>query len=103
MSPAPGSRDAARPTIFKVLFPGLVAAVTALLFFGYWSLHREPDGATPSRQQVDAKEKSAAWDAVDLCRARAKALPAGSVEARTAQDACQLMQTQYEQTYRLTP
>ena len=103
MSPAPGSHDAARPTIFKVIFPGLVAAVTALLFFGYWSLHREPVGATPSRLQADAQEKSAAKDAVELCWGRAKALPSGSGEAQITQDACQQMQVQYEQSYRLTP
>lgn len=100
---SPGSRDAARPTIFKVLFPGLVAAVTALLIFGYWSLHREPVGATPSRLQVDAQAKSAAKDTVELCWGRARALPSGSGEAQIAQDACLQMQTQYEQTYRLTP
>jgi hypothetical protein len=103
VSPAPGSRDAARPTIFKVIFPGLVAVVTGLLFFGYWSLHREPVGATPSRLQVEAQEKSAAKDAVELCWGRAKALPSGSVEAQIARDACQQMQAQYEQTYRLAP
>lgn len=103
MSPAPGSRDAARPTIFNVLFPGLVAAVTALLFFGYWSLHREPVGATPSRRQVDAQAKSAAKDAVELCWRRAKALPSGSGEAQITRDGCQQMQAQYEQTYRLAP
>ena len=103
MSPAPGNRDSARPTIFKVIFPGLVAAVTARLFFGYWSLHREPVGATLSRLQVDAQEKSAAKDAVELCLDRAKALPSGSGEAQIARDACQQMQAQYEQTYRLAP
>lgn len=103
MSPAPGSRDAARSTIFKIIFPGLVAAVTALLFFGYWSLHREPVGATPSRLQVDAQEKSAAKDAVQLCWGRTKTLPSGSGEAQIARDACQQMQAQYEQTYRLAP
>lgn len=103
MSAAPGSRDAARPTIFKVIFPGLVAAVTALLFFGYWSLHREPDGAMLSRQQADAQEQAVAKDAVEACRGRAGALPAGSDEARIAQLACERMQAQYEQTYRLAP
>jgi hypothetical protein len=103
VSPVPGSRDAAQPTIFKIIFPGLVAAVTALLFFGYWSLHRETVGATPSRLQVDAQEKSASKDAVELCWDRAKALPSGSGEAQIARDACQQMQVQYEQTYRLTP
>ncbi|WP_076569853.1 hypothetical protein [Janthinobacterium sp. TND4EL3] len=103
MSPTPGSHDLARPTIFKVIVPGLVAAVTVLLFFGYWSLHSEPDGAAPSRQQVEAQEKAAAKDAIELCQGRAKALPAGSGEAQIAQDACQQMQAQYEQTYRLTP
>lgn len=103
MNPAPGNRDAARPTIFKVIFPGLVAAVTALLFFGYWSLHSEPTGAAPSRLQVDAQEKSAAKDAIHLCWDRAKALPTGSGEAQIVQNACQQMQVHYEQTYRLTP
>ncbi|MGV8869308.1 MAG: hypothetical protein ACOH2S_20505 [Janthinobacterium svalbardensis] len=103
MSLGPANSHAARPTIFKVIFPGIVAAATALLFFGYWSLHREPVGATPSRLQVDAQEKSAAKDAVELCWGRAKALPSGSGEAQIARDACQQMQAQYEQTYRLAP
>lgn len=87
----------------KILFPAAATAVIVLLLFVYGSVHREPEGAAPSHQQVVAQEKSAAKDAVELCWGRAKALPSGSGEAQIAQDACQQMQVQYEQTYRLTP
>lgn len=103
MSKAPGRNPAEGGVLQKVLFPAAAAAVIALLFFVYGSVHREPEEAAPSQQQVVAQEKSAANDAVELCRSRATALPAGSSEAKIAQDACQLMQVQYEQTFRLTP
>ncbi|WP_338678957.1 hypothetical protein OPV09_17660 [Janthinobacterium sp. TB1-E2] len=103
MSNPPGRNPTKGGALQQVLFPGGAAALVALLFFVYGSVHREPEGAVPSQQQVVAQEKSAAKDAVELCRSRATALPAGSSEAKIAQDACQLMQTQYEQTYRLTP
>ena len=103
MSNPPGRNPTEGGALQKVLFPGVAAALVALLFFVYGSVHREPEGAVPSQLQVVAQEKSAAKDAVELCRSRATALPAGSSEAKIAQNACQLMQTQYEQTYRLTP
>jgi hypothetical protein len=103
MSPSSGGNSSVRGVLQNILFPVAAAALVALLFFVYGSVHREPEGAVPSQQQVAAKEKSAAKDAVELCRSRATALPAGSSEAKIAQNACRLMQTQYEQTYRLTP
>ncbi|WP_146012315.1 hypothetical protein [Janthinobacterium sp. AD80] len=103
MSPSSGGNNSARGALQKILFPAVAAALVALLFFVYGSVHREPEGAVPSQQQVFAQEKSAAKHAVELCRSRATALPAGSSEAKIAQDACQLMQAHYEQTYRLTP
>lgn len=92
-----------RGALQKILFPAAVAAMAVLLFFAYGYLHREPNGATPSRLQVDAQEKVTAKHAVELCWARAKTMPAGSGEAQIASDACQQMQAQYEQTYRLAP
>ena len=92
-----------RSALQKTLFPAAVTAVTVALFFTYGYLHREPDGASPSRLQVDAQEKVTAKHAVELCWGRAKTMPAGSGEAQIASDACQQMQAQYEQTYRLAP
>lgn len=103
MSTGANGDSSKRSALQKILFPAAVAAVTVLLFFAYGYLHREPASVTPSRQQVDAKEKSTAKVAVDLCWDRAKALPTGSGEAQIASDACQQMQVQYEQTYRLAP
>lgn len=103
MSLAPGGTPSTAATLRKILVPALVAAVTVLLFFVYGSIHREPEGAAPGRHQVDAQEKLNAKSAIESCRDRAKALPAGSGEAKIAQDACQQMQAQYEQTYRLAP
>ena len=92
-----------RSALQKILFPASVAAVIVALFFTYGYLHREPDGATPSRLQLATQEKAAAKHAVELCWGRAKTMPAGSGEAQIASDACQQMQAQYEQTYRLAP
>lgn len=103
MTTSPARNQTKGSALQKILFPAAAAAVIVLLFFVYGSVHREPEGAAPSHQQVVAQEKSAAKYAVEMCRSRAIALPAGSSEAKIARDACQLMQTQYEQTYRLTP
>lgn len=103
MSTVPSRNEAKGGALHKALFPSAVAAVMALFVFGYWTVHREPDGATASRQHVEAQEKSAAKNAVEACWNRAKVLPARSGESQIAQDACQLLQKQYEQAYRLTP
>ena len=103
MSTAADGDGSQRSAVQKILFPAAVAAVTVALFFAYGYLHREPDGATPSRLQVDAQEKATAKHAVELCWGRAKTMPAGSGEAQIASDACQQLQAQYEQTYRLAP
>lgn len=103
MSTAASGDSSTRSALQRVLFPVAAAAVTVLLFFAYGYLHREPDGAIPNRLQVDAQEKVAAKHAVELCWGRAKTMPAGSGEAQIASDACQQMQAQYEQTYRLVP
>lgn len=86
-----------RGALQKILFPAAVAAVTVLLFFAYGYLHREPNGATPSRLQVDAQEKVAAKHAVELCWGHAKTMPVGSGEAQIAQGACELLQKEYDQ------
>lgn len=108
MDKAPESADAisgqaSGSTLREILTFAIVALIVAMLFFGYWTLHRQPDGGPPSQQQVDAEAKSNAMYAVKYCRERANELPAGLGEAKIAQEACELMQTQYEQTYRLTP
>lgn len=103
MSAAADGDGAKRSTLLKILFPAAVAAVTVLLFFAYGYLHREPDGAIQNRLQVDAQEKVTAKHAVELCWGRAKTMLAGSGEAQIAIDACQQMQAQYEQAYRLVP
>lgn len=103
MSSSAAGNSSKRSALQKILFPAAVAAVTVLLFFAYGYLHREPNGATPSRLQLDAQEKVTAKHAVELCWARAKTMPTGSGEAQIASDACQQMQAQYEQTYRLAP
>lgn len=103
MSPAAGGVSSTRSALQRVLFPAAAAAVAALLFFAYGYLHREPDGAIPNRLHLDVQEKVAAKNAVELCWGRAKTMPAGSGEKQIASDACQQMQSQYEQTYRLTP
>lgn len=108
MDKAPESADAIScrangSTLREILTFAIVALIVAMLFFGYWTLHRQPDGGPPSQQQIDAEAKSNARYVVKYCRERAKALPAGLAEAKIAQDACELLQAQYEQTYRLAP
>ncbi|MDO8065602.1 hypothetical protein [Janthinobacterium sp. SUN206] len=82
-------------------FVGLV--VIGLLFLVYWSLHLQSGSTQTNEQQAASEEKYKAWYAVKYCREQAESLPAGSGEAQIARDACQQMQKQYEQTYRLTP
>lgn len=81
----------------------LTLGVMAMLCFGYWALYRQPTSTQSSEQKSASEEKFKAWHAVEYCNERAKALPAGSGEAQIARDACQLLQTQFEQTYRLVP
>lgn len=101
---APSAADSAKGrSIREVLFFALAAVIFVMFGLGYWALHREPPSPQSNERDATSNDQSNARYAITVCRERAQALPAGSDQAQIAREACQLMQTQYDQTYRLAP
>lgn len=103
MNAPPAANSAKGHSIREALFLAFAATIFAMLGLGYWALHRETPQAQSSEREAASNEQSNARYAITVCRERAQALPAGSDQAQVAREACQLMQTQYDQTYRLAP